>query len=45
MRKSITFNKDVEDAVEDYRRKAKPIPTFTKAVNDLLKKALKVGGG
>lgn len=42
-RKSVTFDDDIEDAIQIYRKNFDPrvIPSFTKAVNDLLRQTLK----
>jgi hypothetical protein len=46
MRKSINFFNETEEAVEKYRRTCSPIPSFTKAVNDLIKMGVeKTKGG
>ena len=38
--KTVWFRKEVIEAVEEYRRKQKKIPSFSYAVNKILKKAL-----
>ena len=38
--KTVWFRKEVIEAVEEYRRKQKKIPSFSNAVNTLLKKVL-----
>ena len=39
-RRSITFGEKIENMIEDYRRGKSPIPSFNKAVNDILANAL-----
>ena len=38
-RRSISFEDDVVEFVENWRRKQDKIPSFSKAVNELLRKA------
>jgi len=38
--KTVWFSKEVIAGVEDYRREQKDIPSFSNAVNTLLKKVL-----
>jgi len=39
-RKSISFDDDIARLVEDWRRKQQKIPSFSRAINTLVKKAL-----
>ena len=43
--KTVWFRKEVVEAVEEYRREQKKIPSFSDAVNTLLKKALNATTG
>jgi len=48
MRRSITFKETLENRIEDYRRSRTPIPSFNRAVCDILTEALtkrKLGNG
>jgi predicted transcriptional regulator len=38
VRRSVSFDDDVLKLIEDYRRKQNKIPSFSKAVNNLLRK-------
>ena len=38
--KTVWLSKEVIEAVEEYRRKQKKIPSFSNAINTLLKKVL-----
>jgi hypothetical protein len=40
IRVTVTLSQEIVDLVEDYRKQQKEIPSFSKAVNDLLFKAL-----
>ena len=42
---SVSLEDDVVKAVEDWRAKQRPIPSFSQAVNILLRKALKTEEG
>lgn len=37
IRKTIAFDKDAKEIIEEYRRERKDIPSFTKAVNEIIK--------
>ena len=39
IRKTISFERDVKEIIEEYRRKQKDIPSFTEAVNEIIKGA------
>jgi len=41
-RKTIAFEEDVEERIEDWRSKQRPIPSFTEAVNRLLAERLRI---
>ena len=43
--KTVWFRKEVIEGVEEYRRKQKRIPSFSDAVNTLLKKVLNATAG
>jgi hypothetical protein len=37
-KQSVTFAEDVDQIIEDYRSSKRPIPSFTDAVNELIRK-------
>ena len=37
IRKTIHFDSDAKEIIEEYRRERKDIPSFTKAVNEIIK--------
>jgi len=39
VRRSVSFDDDVLKAIDDYRRSQNRIPSFSKAVNTLIRKA------
>ncbi len=39
VRKTISFEEKAKEIIEEYRRKKKVIPTFTKAVNEIIVKS------
>ena len=39
IRKTISFESKAKEIIEEYRRKKKVIPTFTKAVNEIIVKS------
>lgn len=46
-RQTISFDNDVDDGIDQYRRhtpSGKPVPSFSRAVNDLLREALRNRG-
>jgi hypothetical protein len=43
-KQSVVFAEDVRGIVDDYRRTKNPIPSFTDAVNELIRKSAREGG-
>ena len=37
VRKTIHFESDTKEIIEEYRRERKDIPSFTKAVNEIIR--------
>ena len=37
IRKTISFEREAKEIIEEYRREKKDIPSFTKAVNEIIK--------
>jgi len=40
-RQTLTFDDGLEKAIEDWRARQRPIPSFSEAIETLLKEALK----
>lgn len=40
VRRTIAFDDDVNSAIENYRANQRPIPSFTDAVNELLRECM-----
>lgn len=39
IRKTISFERNAKEIIEEYRRKKKDIPSFTQAVNEIIKES------